>query len=103
MPRDLLTVSDGNVPSHEAKILISHICSVVSTVHDIKADAHLDLANNFGNPSWLCKKKIFALKNTSVAKINEEMLKCLPGSLQTYKPVDTTADQQEVVPYPVEF
>lgn len=41
-------------------------------------------------------------KYTRNAKINEEQLQCLPGSLQIYKSVETIADPQELVYYPLD-
>lgn len=35
--------------------------------------------------------------------MNEKLLKCLPGVLQTYKSIDTVGDPQEVFHYPGEF
>lgn len=44
-----------------------------------------------------------ASRNTSLAQINKNLLKCIAERLHIYKSIDTDADLQEVVCYPIEL
>lgn len=63
MSKDIPAVGNGNVPSDDAEeISVSQLCVVVNTVHVPRAVVFPDLANNFGNPSWLWERAILVLK-----------------------------------------
>ncbi|XP_029640965.1 uncharacterized protein LOC115215803 [Octopus sinensis] len=55
------------------------------------------------NLNWLCERVIQAPKNSTVSKINEQLLQYRPGSPFIYKSVDTIPDPEEVINHPTEF
>lgn len=100
--QDLLAVGDSDVPSAEVgEISVSQICNIVNIVHELNAVVFPGLNKNFRNTSWLCESAILVPENTNVANINEELLQCLSGILQTL--LDTIVDLQSVVHCPEEI
>ena len=52
---------------------------------------------------WLCERVLLASKNIDVNSINSNILNKIDGNLRTYKSIDTVANIDDVVNYPVEF
>ncbi|XP_014791314.1 uncharacterized protein LOC106884440 [Octopus bimaculoides] len=91
--KQLLTIGDGTA----GEMTVSHVGIPVDTV-DLTTAVFPDLHINYQNLNWLCERAILDPKNTFVAKLNENLLRSLPGNLHTYKSVDTVVDQEEVYP-----
>ncbi|GBM88012.1 hypothetical protein AVEN_185944-1 [Araneus ventricosus] len=104
--QQLLGRSDGKFPT-ESSLDLNSIPSVFFCVlvPSLKLMRHvfLDISNKYKEHHWLCERPILAPKNENVNKINEIILKKLPGNSITYKSVDSVMDKEQAVYYPTEF
>ncbi|XP_014784581.1 ATP-dependent DNA helicase PIF1-like, partial [Octopus bimaculoides] len=86
------------LPMLQEKWKYSHFLLHVHSVDDLKDKVFPNLTENYQNHNWLCDRATLAPKN-----LNKQLMHSLPGSLHTYKSLDTIPDQNEVVNYPPEF
>ncbi|XP_014770546.1 uncharacterized protein LOC106869345 [Octopus bimaculoides] len=102
--QNILTLSDGKVPLDAAgEMEVWPFSSVVNSVDELKQKVFPSFTENYQNHNWLCERAILAPKNVTVKRINQQLMHSLPGTLHTYKSVDTIPDKNEMVNYPPEF
>ncbi|GBM79771.1 hypothetical protein AVEN_229698-1 [Araneus ventricosus] len=104
--KQLLSLGDGKFPTKSASDLISipsDFCVSVPSLKELMRHVFLDISNKYKDHHFLCERAILAPKNENVAKINEIILKKLPGNSITYKSVDDLMNKEQVVYYPTEL
>lgn len=74
-----------------------------NTQQELKETVFQNAAEHFTDHAWLCQTAILVPTNQSVNIINNILLQELPGTLQVYKSIDTTCDENEAVNYTPEF
>ena len=100
----LLQIGNGSLPTDPKDGLCTLPCG--TPCHDmdaLKQAVFPDMQANYGKPAWLCERAILAPKNDSVDRINDDLIKELPGQVVSYKSVDTVEKVDEATEYPVEF
>ncbi|XP_029643258.1 uncharacterized protein LOC115217647 [Octopus sinensis] len=101
---DILKTGDSEVPLDSTKGMeVDLVCNIVNTAGDLTMTVFPILQENYKNHDWLCETAILTLKNSTVNKINEHLLLCLPEFVHTFKSVDTIQNPKEVVHYLTEF
>ena len=80
-----------------------NFCNIVDSIEALKNSVFPDIQNHFNDHKWLCERAILAPKNNSVSAINLQIQDQLPGRTTSYKSVDSVADIDESVQYPIEF
>ena len=106
MGRQLLTLGNGQVPVNPNTELIrmpDRFCNIVDSVEALKNSVFPNTHDHFQDPEWLCDRAILASRNNSVSVINMQIQAQLPGSTNSYKSIDSVADVDESVQYPIEF
>ena len=102
----LLTLGNGKAPVNPNTGLISlpdHFCNIVDSIEALKNSVFPNIQNHFNDHKWLCERAILAPKNNSVSAINLQIQDQLPGCATSYKSMDSVADDDESVQYPIEF
>jgi ATP-dependent DNA helicase PIF1 len=102
----LLTLGNGKPPVNPNTGLISFpdkFCNIVDSIEALKNSVFPNIQNHFNDHKWLCERAILAPKNNSVSAINLQIQDQLPGRTTSYKSVDSVADIDESVQYPIEF
>ena len=67
-------------------------------VSDLLSAVYPNLQSNYKNKSWLYNRAIICPKNEDVHKINEAILKLIPGSEETFYSIDQVNDQDARIP-----
>ncbi|XP_014784030.1 uncharacterized protein LOC106879105 [Octopus bimaculoides] len=99
-----LSLGDGKLMlDGDGQILISSICTPVSTVEELTRKVFPRLYENYRDIKWLCERAILASKNGLVNAINDQLLQIIPASLYVYKSMDSFPSPNQVVNYPIEF
>lgn len=62
-----------------------------------------EFRKNYDDIDWLQQRAILAARNEDVNNFNEEMLSYIPNKTRTYRSVDNTIDEDQLVNYPTEF
>jgi len=104
--QQLLLLGDGKWQVEKESGMVnmpSTFCNVVKSLDELKKVVFSNVEKQFKNTQWLCERAILAPKNSSVYKINSQILCLLPGEHKTYRSIDTVTDQAQAVYYPTEF
>ena len=102
----LLTLGNGQVPVNPSTELITFpngFCNIVDSMEVLKNSVFLNIQDHYKDPKWLCERAILAPRNNSVSVINLQIQAQLPGNQTSYKSIDSVADVDESVQYPIEF
>ena len=102
----LLTLGNGKASVNPNTGLISfldHFCNIVDSIEALKNSVFPNIQNHFNDHKRLCERAILAPKNNSVIVINLQIQDQPPGGTTSYKSVDSVADIDESVQYPIEF
>uniref|UniRef100_A0A0L8H5K9 ATP-dependent DNA helicase n=1 Tax=Octopus bimaculoides TaxID=37653 RepID=A0A0L8H5K9_OCTBM len=102
--KDILELGDGKMPLDAAGELdITLLCTIVSSINELKDKVFPNLQDNYYNLNWLCERTILAPKNLIVSKLNDQLLHFLPGNHRTFKSIDSMIENNAAVNYPTEF
>ncbi|XP_014776631.1 uncharacterized protein LOC106873680 [Octopus bimaculoides] len=101
--KEILELGDGKVPLDAGELDISPLCTIVSSINELKDKVFPNFQDNYYNLNWLYERAILTPKNTTISKLNDQLLHSLPGNHRTFKSIDTMIDNNEAVNYPTEF
>jgi len=104
--QQLLRIGDGKVPVEPTTKLITfppNFCQLVTSLEELQIKVFPNLGANYKNHNWLCERAILAPTNVIVDSINIQIQNQIPGTVTSYKSVDTTMNNDDSANYPVEF
>ena len=81
----------------------ANFCTLVNSAEELIVKVFPNIQQSFARHDWICERAILAPKNESVAKINLQIQRMLPGNGKSYHSIDTVTDPNEAVNYPIEF
>ena len=98
----LLKLVNGAMASEnqDGTISMNNIAKTVATLQQLQDAVFPNVAHNFHDHKWRYQKAILAPKNDATNSTNRDLLTQLPGTMQTYKSVDTVPATNEAVHYP---
>jgi len=100
----LLQLGEGQTPvDQHGKIPCSTISTPVSSPEELVSKVFPEIANHVHDHHWLRERAILAPRNVTVTTINHLLLDAIPGTIETYKAINTVVDDSEAVNYPIEF
>lgn len=103
--RQLLQIGNGDIPLDPKEGLHLLPCGMmVTSIDDLKQKVFPNLHLRYRDAQWLRDRAILAPKNDAVDKLNEDLLKELPGTASSFRSFDSVVDEDnDAVHYPVEF
>ena len=102
--KDLLDLGDGNFPADADGLVDMHsLSTVVSNLDELIDHVFPNFEERHKSRKWLSNRAILAPRNAMVNKINEKLLRKMPGDEMVYKSIDCMVDENEAVHYPTEF
>ncbi|GBO30133.1 hypothetical protein AVEN_171221-1 [Araneus ventricosus] len=103
--KELLILVEGKFPTKSASDLISipfDFCVSVPSLNELIRHVFPEISYKYKDHRWLSERAILAPENENVNKINENILKKVPGNSITYKSVDAEMDKEQSVFYQTE-
>ena len=80
----------------------TNVYTIVPSTEQLIQNVFPQIAANYENHEWLCKRTILVEKN-DVNAINNIIQGQVLGKYTTYKLIDTIMNMGEIVNYPIEF
>ena len=98
----LLDIGDGKLRGpDECLIPPPHV--LVKSKEDLIKAIFPQLSQNYTNEDWLGERAILAPKNEDVDKINNELMRMIPGEERSFRSFDKTKKVDDATNYPTEF
>ena len=104
----LLKLGEGKLPNVQ-----SELEGVIELPYPLCVPSEKELINfvysglenetNQTNSQWLGERALLTIKNTDVDRLNETIMKLLPGQEVVLKSLDTVAESDQAILYPQEF
>lgn len=104
--KQLLDIGNGKMKIDDSTGLITlpiNFCTIVQSKEELIQSVFPNILREYTNLDWLSERAILAPKNDIVNRINFQIQEKLPGTVTTYKSIDTVVSEDEVVNFPVEF
>ena len=99
----LLEIGNGSLCNNDGFVKLDTIAHEVKTHDELIMTVFPNLEENYRDHNWLCERAILCPKNDDVRVTNNELLDRLPGTIRSYKSIDTVLEENETVNYPTEF
>ena len=99
----LLRIGNGLIPPDDQNLIQVPCGHPVHSSQQLRDAVFPDLARNYTDTTWLSNIAILAPTNEVVAGINDSLIQQLPTNAKEYLSIDTPADIDAAILYPVEL
>ena len=98
----LLDIGNGKFCGPDECLKVpEHVC--VKSKEDLIKAIFPSLSQNYSNEDWLGERAILAPKNEDVDKINDQLMRMIPGEERSFRSFDSVEKDDDATEYPIEF